>query len=112
MSGRPLQYDTWMQGRLTTKPVELFDTVQVKAWGYGARSMDCGRTGVVTSLDRSRVKVDFGKGEVRSISPLCLSLLSRQIDRRCPVCDAARGEKCSSTTHGQTFIHVLMHRDR
>lgn len=54
--------------------------VAVKAYGYGARLIDCGREGTVvqTLRKRYRVELDPGNGmpaESRDIDPACLRFL-------------------------------------
>jgi hypothetical protein len=115
-----LNYQRWTGPRYEKIPVALYDTVRIESWGtsFGARSMDVGATGVVVKLNRTRVVVQAapGKGQhgttTWTVHPDVLRLLSRQIDRKCPVCDAQRGQKCRSEQYGRTAEHALMHRER
>lgn len=54
--------------------------VRVIAYGYGARAIDCGRTGTVVGRARKRliVSLDYGNGEpaeIRNIDRGCLAIL-------------------------------------
>lgn len=41
-------------------PLSIGDTVRVTGYGYGATLDDCGRTGQVVAVHRTRVDIDFG----------------------------------------------------
>lgn len=55
------------------RPIEVGTLVRVKAWGYGARLVDTGRTGRVVKKGRTRVHVHLTDGsmapETRALDP-------------------------------------------
>jgi hypothetical protein len=54
-------------------PLAIGDTVRVTGYGYGATQGDCGRTGVVTGLGRTRAVIDFPYVGERRIGGACLA---------------------------------------
>lgn len=62
---------------LTLADLPTGTEVRVTSYGYGARQIDCGRTGTVTGHARKRATVQLRRGnglpaEVRNIDPACL----------------------------------------
>ena len=62
---------------LTLADLPVGTEVRVASYGYGARQIDCGRTGIVTAHGRKRVTVQLRHGnglpaEARNIDPACL----------------------------------------
>jgi hypothetical protein len=55
--------------------LSIGDSVRVLSYGYGATMQDCGRTGTVVGLHRTRAHVDFGIDGVKSIGGCCLARL-------------------------------------
>lgn len=61
-------------------PLAVGDTVRVTGYGYGARVEDCGRTGVVVQVNRTRAMVDLGLGHSnppRAIGGTCLAKIEQ-----------------------------------
>jgi hypothetical protein len=56
-------------------PLAIGDLVRVTAYGYGASRQECGRTGRVTALHRSRATVVFPDHGVFRIGGTVLALL-------------------------------------
>lgn len=61
-------------------PLAVGDTVRVHGYGFGARLYDCGRTGTVIRVNRTRVDVRLDNPEeVRAIGGICLTRIVQEV---------------------------------